>query len=49
MLEHGRVAVVVLGGAHDLNDNMERLAGDGGEYMLVTTKGYRAVVGCRTE
>lgn len=36
----GPVSVIVLGGAHDLTGSVQR-AGNGWEYLRVTTKGYR--------
>ena len=44
--EHGRVAVVVLGGRHDLTDNVGRLDRGGCEYIRVATRSYEAIV-CR--
>jgi hypothetical protein len=35
------VAVIVLGGAHDLTGSIQRLAGGNCEYLRVTTKRYR--------
>jgi hypothetical protein len=36
----GPVSVIVLGGAHDLSGSIRR-AGNGWEYLRVTTMGYR--------
>jgi len=42
MIEGGRFALVILGGAHDLADNVRKLAGRDGEYVRVTTRwGWR--------
>jgi len=38
MIEGGRFALVILGGAHDLADNVAKLAGRDGEYVRVTTR-----------
>jgi hypothetical protein len=42
MLAPRRAAVCVLGGDHNLADNVHRLAGDRCEYLRVTTAAYRA-------
>ncbi|MFH1266697.1 MAG: hypothetical protein ABIK89_13285 [Planctomycetota bacterium] len=38
MIEAGRFALVILGGAHDLADNVRKLVGHEGDYVRVTTK-----------
>ena len=42
VLKEGQVAVIVLGGAHDLTESVRRSAEDC-EYLRVTTKRYREV------
>jgi len=41
LLKAGKFAFVILGGAHDLQDNITRLAGGDCEYVVVTTWAYR--------
>lgn len=41
MLKTGKTAVVVLGGAHDLTDNVKRLGGGKVGLIVVTTQAYR--------
>ena len=41
LLKAGAFAFVILGGAHDLQDNITRLAGGDCEYVVVTTRAYR--------
>ncbi|MFH1924592.1 MAG: hypothetical protein ABIP48_32470 [Planctomycetota bacterium] len=36
--EAGPFALVILGGAHDLADNVRKLAGRAGDYVRVTTR-----------
>jgi len=43
LLEGGPVTLVLLGGAHDLRDNIERLAGGTCEYVRVRSPGYDAI------
>jgi len=38
IIEGGPLALVILGGAHDLTDNVRKLAGRAGEYVRVTTR-----------
>ncbi|MFH1921234.1 MAG: hypothetical protein ABIP48_15310, partial [Planctomycetota bacterium] len=38
MIEGGRFVLVILGGAHDLANNVAKLAGRDGEYVRVTTR-----------
>ena len=40
MLDGEPIAYVVLGGGHDLSDNIERLGGGTCEYLTVETKMY---------
>jgi len=40
LLDHGGCAVIILGGAHDLSDNIRRLSGRC-EYIRVTTRRWR--------
>ncbi len=40
MLDGGSFAFVVLGGGHDLSDNIERLSGGKCEYLTVETEMY---------
>jgi len=42
LLKGGPLVVVVLGGAHDLADNIERLADQECRYVSVTTRAYAA-------
>lgn len=44
-LAHGLFAFIVLGGGHDLTDNVNRLAGSDCEYLRVSTKWYKAFSG----
>jgi hypothetical protein len=44
LAEAGPVAVIVLGGAHDLSESVKRLA-PGAESLRVTTAQYAAVSG----
>ena len=41
MLDGGPFVFVVLGGGHDLSDNIERLGGGTCEYLTVETGMYR--------
>ncbi len=45
LLARQGVVVVILGGAHDLTDNLRRLAGDDVQYVQVETKAYSRAVG----
>ena len=40
-MDGGRFALIILGGVHDLADNLERLSGGQGEYVRVATTGWR--------
>ena len=42
VLKEGQVAVIVLGGSHDLSASVRRLGGDC-EYLRVTTKRFRGI------
>jgi len=42
LLKGGPLVVVILGGAHDLADNIERLADEECRYVAVTTRAYAA-------
>lgn len=44
MLDHGPLALVILGGGHDLSDNIKRLPNDC-QYIVVTTKSHRRFSG----
>jgi hypothetical protein len=44
-LKGGPVAVIVLGGAHNLTESVRRVGGGAVEYLRVTTRGYRQVEG----
>jgi hypothetical protein len=37
-------ALIILGGAHYLADNLDRLSGGEAEYVRVATKGWRGTV-----
>jgi hypothetical protein len=41
LLKAGKFAFVILGGAHDLHDNIVRLSDGNCEYVVVTTRSYR--------
>ena len=41
LLAGGKFALIVLGGAHDLSDNLGRLPGGKAEYIRVATKGWQ--------
>ena len=41
LLDGGRFALIILGGAHDLSDNLRRLSGGQAEYIRVATKGRK--------
>ena len=41
LLEHEGLSVVILGGGHDLTDNLKRLGEGRCEYVQVETRGYR--------
>ena len=41
LLEAGEFAFVILGGAHDLQDNVVKLSDGSCEYLVVTTEAYR--------
>jgi hypothetical protein len=41
LMKAGEFAFVILGGAHDLSDNLAKLAGGDCEYVVVTTKSHR--------
>ena len=43
-LASGRFALIVLGGAHDLSEEVRRQAPGRCEYLRVTTRRYREVV-----
>ena len=49
MLDGGPFAFVVLGGGHDLSDNIERLGGGSCEYLTVETKMYSQLSGMAEE
>ena len=42
-MKEGPVAVIVLGGSHDLTGSIQRLGGGNCEYLRVTTKSYREI------
>jgi hypothetical protein len=44
-LRHGPVAVIVLGGSHDLSAQVRRLGGGRCDYLRVTTACYREAAG----
>jgi hypothetical protein len=44
-LKGGAFALVLLGGAHDLTDNVRRYAGGLCEYVRVTSRGYQGFAG----
>jgi hypothetical protein len=44
-LKSGRVALIVLGGSHDLSASVRELAPGACEYVRVTTREYREVAG----
>ncbi|MHC4403898.1 MAG: hypothetical protein ACYTG0_29930 [Planctomycetota bacterium] len=41
LLGGGRFALIILGGAHDLSDNLDRLSRGQAEYIRVATKGWQ--------
>ena len=41
LLDGGRFALIILGGAHNLSDNLDRLLGGKVEYIRVATKGWQ--------
>ncbi|MEX0805830.1 MAG: hypothetical protein WD688_21305 [Candidatus Binatia bacterium] len=41
LLESGPVSYVILGGSHDLKDNVERLSGGKAEYLRVELEAWR--------
>lgn len=43
LLEGDPVTIVILGGAHDLSDNLERLAGDSAEYIRVELNAWKQI------
>lgn len=43
LLDGGPVAVIILGGAHDLSDNLERLSGGAAEYIRVEVKAWKQI------
>jgi hypothetical protein len=43
LLDGGKFNLIVLGGAHDLSDNLNRLSGGRAEYIRVGTKRWREV------
>jgi hypothetical protein len=43
LLDGGRFALIILGGAHDLSDNLDRLSGGKAEYVRVATREWREV------
>ena len=43
LLKGGPIAVVILGGGHDLSDNAAKISSDTCEVITVSTKAYRAV------
>jgi hypothetical protein len=45
VLDGGPLALIVLGGAHDLTDSVRRLGGGRCEYIRVTTKRFRQFSG----
>ncbi len=44
LLADGEFTLIVLGGAHDLGDNLERLSGGQAEYIRVATKRWREML-----
>jgi hypothetical protein len=45
LLDGGTFALIVLGGAHDLSDNLDRLSGGKAEYIRVATRGWQEFAG----
>jgi hypothetical protein len=45
LLDGGKFDLVVLGGAHDLSDNLDRLSGGKVEYIRVATKRWQESAG----
>jgi len=43
VMKAGPVAVIVLGGSHDLTGSIQRLGGGNCEYLRVTTKGFKEI------
>ena len=43
LMKEGPVAVIVLGGAHDLSSSVQRLGGGNCEYLRVTPKRFREI------
>lgn len=43
LLDGGPVAVIILGGAHDLSDNLERLSSGTAEYIRVELKAWKQI------
>ena len=43
MMKEGPVAVIILGGAHDLSGGIQRHSGDRCEYLRVTTKRFKEI------
>jgi hypothetical protein len=45
LLKHDGLSIVILGGQHDLTDNLQRLRRQPCQYIQVETKAYRRIVG----
>ena len=45
LLGAGKIALIILGGAHDLSDNLDRLSGGKAEYIRVATKQWQEFAG----
>ena len=45
LLGGGKFSFIILGGAHNLSDNLDRLPGGRAEYIRVATKGWRGFAG----
>jgi hypothetical protein len=43
LLDGEPVAIIILGGAHDLSDNVERLSGGTAEYIRVEVKAWKQI------
>lgn len=43
VMKEGPVAVIVLGGSHDLTGSIQRLGGGNCEYLRVTTKRFKEI------
>ena len=44
-MDNGPFAVIVLGGAHDLSDNVNRLSGGKAEYIWVEVEAWKKFAG----